>query len=206
VVTLRGIKISLYPPPAVRGIVFSSGGALYVENCVVEGPNEGIDIFPFGFTGDVRVFIRDTVTSNSGDGIRVLRHTASSVLVQIERSSMEGNYVGLNVGDGAAATARSCVMVRNRIQGVGVGGATGTFPPRPTELTIEDGLISGNDTGIGANNTNVTVRVSHCTITDNQFGLSGFGGPFAVQVLTRGNNTLEANTINGTFTGVYTAK
>jgi len=204
-VTLRGIRI-MSPGFGRRGIVFSSGAALYVENCVVHGGQFNIDIFPFGFTGDVRVYIRDTTLSAGADaGIRVLRNTAASVRAQIERTSMEGNGEGLAVGDGASVTARQCVMASNQFAGVQVGGVTSGVPIRPTDVTLENDLISGNKDGLDAVNVDVTVRVSNCTITDNDLGINPFLTP-SVQYLSRGNNTLEGNTVSGIFTGVYTPK
>src|SRR5207248_7715211 len=44
-ITLRGLKV-MSPGATARGIVFSSAAALYVENCVVHGGQENIDIFP----------------------------------------------------------------------------------------------------------------------------------------------------------------
>ena len=211
-VTLRGLKIVM-SGSGERGILFSSGAALHVENCRVHASLENIDIFPFGFTGEVRVFISDTVVTgfwgpsigSTDVGIRVFRNTAPLVRVQIEHCTMEGNGNGLMVGDGASVTARGCVMARNRFAGVSVGGVTGTGTVRHSELTLENDLISGNGRGLTAVNTDVTVRVSHCTITDNDLGIDPFLTP-SVQYLSRGNNTLEANGVDGTFTGVYTAK
>lgn len=48
-----------------------------------------------------------------------------------------------------------------------------------------------------------TVRVSNSTITENDFGL--FAGAGA-SLLSRGNNTVEGNTTDGGFTGVFAAK
>jgi hypothetical protein len=211
-VTLRGLRV-MSPGLGARAIVFSSAAALYVENCVVHGGLENIDIFPFGFTGDVRVYIRDTTVSGYSStsisftdaGIRVLRNTANSVRAEIERTSMEGNGEGLVVGDGASVSARGCVMARNRFAGVQVGGVTSGVPLRHTDVTLENDVISGNRDGLDAVNADVTVRVSNCTITDNDLGISPFLTP-SVQYLSRRNNTLEANTVNGTFTGVYIAQ
>ena len=201
VVTLRGIKVSA-PPGSFPSheVVFTSGAALDIENCVVEGGVLGIDIFPFGFAGDVNVFIRDTVVSNAGDGIRVAKEGSGSVRGTLERCSMEGNGDGLDVRDGAAVCARDCVITRARFHGVVVGSSS-VFT---TQLTLEGCVINNNNVGIGADNANSVVRVSNSTITDNQKGIDIF--VVGVSVLSRGNNTLEANTVNGAFNGVYTAK
>jgi hypothetical protein len=47
------------------------------------------------------------------------------------------------------------------------------------------------------------VRVSNSTIVNNTTGVSSaFGGV----LLTRGNNTLEGNNTNGSFTGMFAAQ
>jgi hypothetical protein len=136
----------------------------------------------------------------------VLRNTANSVRAEIERTTMEGNSEGLAIGDGTSTTARYCVMARNRFAGVQVGGTTGTFDVRHSDLTLESCLISGNRDGVDAVNSDVTVRFSNCTISDNDLGIGGLNFMVPVQYLSRGNNTLEANGVDGSFTGVYTAK
>ena len=94
----------------------------------------------------------------------------------------------------------SFVITRARFHGVVVGSSS-VFT---TQLTLEGCVINNNNVGIGADNANSVVRVSNSTITDNQKGIDIF--VVGVSVLSRGNNTLEANTVNGAFNGVYTAK
>lgn len=206
-VTLRGIKIAIYPPPPPggQGITFRSGSELYVEQCVIEGANAGIVVFNTNFGATMTAYIRNTVVTGGGTGIVVVRDNPSLVRVQIEDSAMQGNFSGLGVHDGAAVTVKNSAIVDNRRSGV-EAGSSNPSPTRTTQLMLESVLISGNNLdGLFVSNANTTVRVSNSTITDNGVGISGFFGP-SVSVLSRGNNTLEANTINGSFTGTYLAK
>jgi hypothetical protein len=90
-------------------------------------------------------------------------------------------------------------MTRNEFYGVAVALAS-------TELTLEGCQVTANkEVGIGNNGPGpLTVRVSNTTITDNGTGISISSRD--AQILTRGNNTLEANTIDGAFSGPYAAK
>ena len=75
-------------------------------------------------------------------------------------------------------------------------------------LNVTDCLVSGN-TNAGGNasgllaQTSGIMRVSNSTITDNDLGLSFLSGG---QLLSRLNNTVEGNGIDGTFSGTYGSK
>jgi parallel beta-helix repeat protein len=68
------------------------------------------------------------------------------------------------------------------------------------ELNIESCVAANNAIGISCVGSS-TVRVSNTTVTDNGTGIDPLGN-----VLSRGNNTVEGNATNGTFTAGYAAK
>jgi hypothetical protein len=74
------------------------------------------------------------------------------------------------------------------------------------DVDVENSTISGNNLGIAVSSLqggNSIARVANCTITDNGTGLEYLG---PVMFLSRGDNTVEGNGTNGTFTGSYSAK
>jgi hypothetical protein len=60
----------------------------------------------------------------------------------------------------------------------------------------------GNASGLLAQAGGI-VRASDLMVTDNDLGLTFFGGG---QLLSRGNNTVEGNGIDGSFSGSYGPK
>jgi hypothetical protein len=119
----------------------------------------------------------------------------------VERSSIEGNGQGLDVRNGARVTVRDTVITRSRLVNVAVGSSE----PEITQLTLEGCIISNGGVGLTSNNANSIVRVSNSSITDNDRGIDP---PccVGVQFLSRLNNTVEGNVVDGTFSGVYTVK
>lgn len=77
---------------------------------------------------------------------------------------------------------------------------------QPAELSLEGCAVTGNSNGIialGVSSATAVVRVSNCSITGNSYGV--FAGSYSA-LLTRGNNTLEGNSVNSTFNGSFAAK
>ena len=75
----------------------------------------------------------------------------------------------------------------------------------PVEINLEGCVASGNTYGIYADSSSstATIRVSNCSVTGNSVGINpGTNG----SILSRGNNTVEGNTTNETFSGSYAAK
>ena len=77
-----------------------------------------------------------------------------------------------------------------------------------SELNIENCVAAGNGIGIGSEGGRdavAIVRVSNTTVTNNDRGLFSAGAVLG-SLLTRGNNTVEGNTTDGSFTGAFAAK
>jgi hypothetical protein len=197
VVILRGLTI--LGPGAANGIQFNSGGALYVENCMIKRFSNGIYSLAYG-----NLYVKETISrENSNNGIYV---SASSAWVDgvLDRVHLERNNIGLFV------SANAYVMVRDSIA---AGNARG-FYVNPGgaglgELNMENCVATDNDEAIRAYCTsyNATIRVSNSTVTNNNTALSAQSGSCTASILSRGNNTVEQNTPGtDTFTGYFTAK
>jgi hypothetical protein len=181
-VTLRHIGITGIA--GLKGIVFVSGKALVIEDCVIFGfAPRGISIEP---TNNSQVFIRDTnVNRNQSNGIVI--NPQGGALVQVVLDHVD---VSNNTNFGVSITAGSSVMIRdstissNGLSGLRVDATGGT-----TTVDVESGIITGNNVGIEAV-TGSTTRISNSTISQNTTGLLFEGG----SVLSFGTNRIVGNT------------
>lgn len=220
VVVLRGLRIG----GGYYGVYFNGAGTLDIEDCVLDGStNGGIMFLPNAAS---QIFVTNTTVRNTtnGTGIQVqsdnglARATISHCL--IEKSYIAGisalNYAAVTVRD-TVATGNTAGFLTNSY----TSGAT-------TEMSIENCLATGGKFGIETSNSGIgaqVVSVSRSTTTGNSYGIYA-GNPSTVRVsdttitrnfdglvnatggslLSRLNNTLEANTYDGTFTGTFGAK
>lgn len=109
VVVLRGLSlnglINAGGSTGNRGIFFSTGTSLYVENCVIENYGQiGIEFAPYyTFNNRVFLFVKDTVIRNNlHGGIEVIgaippTGSAATSIVTIEKTRLEGNSYGVRV-------------------------------------------------------------------------------------------------------------
>ena len=202
VVVLRGLVLNV---GSSDGIQVSTVGELHVENCVIDGFPNGIEILGTG-----KLAVLDTIVRHCSASAIEINPTGTAIAT-IERCRLENSHTGLDVanngnGNFAKASIKDSVTSQNS-QGMRVRG----FSNGVAELNIENCLSANNsDSGIDsfANGGTSIVRVSNTTVTDNvNIGLDVFtifGG--TAELVTRGNNTVEGNTVNGSFTGTFTAK
>ena len=198
VVTLRGLTMSSNPPMGVWGVRLTSGRVLHVEKCTFDGFQMGVEVFPF--SGEHDIFVTGSVFRGNGDGVRFVQAGTSSVRGTVDRCTLERNFVGIGIHDGAVVSIRNCTIAGNIMYGLEVGSSVATF----TEFNVESCLISGSDTAVWFDNANTRGRMSNTTVVNNLVGLSGLG--IGRELLSRGNNTVEGNTIDGSFTGTFLAK
>ena len=180
-VVLRGLTLNR--GGGSDGIVFQSGAALHVENCIINGFSSGIYVIDTA-GASARLFVKDTICRRNVNGIFSNAGRAS-----LDHVRLEQNFYGLYAqGSGTRVSIADSVAS---------GNTHGLFAPRG-ELNIEDCLVANNvGTGIGSSG-GATVRVSNSTVTNNGTGLSN-----SVSTLkSRGNNTVDGNTtnVNGTIT------
>ena len=198
-VTLRGLTINAQAAEA--GILFSSGRTLLIESCTIDGSSEaGIDV-----EGPGEVVIKDTTVRNcrsvvDGDGVLAgfPGATPGSIKVTIEHCRFENNsHIGVLAADGSKVTVRDSVASGNNV-GFTAGGS-GTV-----EMNLENCGATDNGIGVDSNGTAPsTIRVSGSVITNNSIGVAAV---LAGSVLSRGNNTVEGNNSDGSFTGFFVAK
>lgn len=105
-----------------------------------------------------------------------------------------GQY-GIYVGTSSHVTALDSVASDN---------STAGFESRfGGTLELEHGVSEGNATGLLSDGAGSYLLASNMTVTDNTTGVNALNSG---QTWTRGNNTVEGNNTNGTFTNTYAGK
>jgi hypothetical protein len=197
-VILRGLTIINHRSTG-GGVVFSTGGTLHIENCVISGfpSNPGVR-----FQGSGTLEVKDSIMIGNNSGILV-RPTSGTALATVDHVRLEGNFTGLDVEPGSKVTIRNSLASGNED-----GFTCFSDNTASAELNIESCIASNNalvGIQVQATSTGVAlVRLSNSTVTDNGFaGLFQSGG----RLLSRGNNTVEGNATDtmGTI-GSYSAK
>jgi nitrous oxidase accessory protein NosD len=196
VVVLRGLDVESLGG-AFAGILYSAGGELHVEGCVINGFGaRGIDSFGPSLS------VKDTIVRNSGFGI--LTSSGPGNTVTAEGVRLESNRAGLFATNGARVSIRNSVIAGNSQQGI---VASGNGPGSFVEVNVEACMIAYNGTdGVDSDaNGTAIVRISNSIVTDNGIGLHQAG---TALLLSRGNNTVEGNKTADTqgTVGAYTPK
>ena len=196
VVVLRNLYLNAQG--ASYGVLYLAAAALHVEGLVING-FANIGVF-MSLSAASDLYVADTIVrSVTGSGI-YLSSSSGTANVSIVRTRIENSNYGIFAAANVRANVKDTIAAGNG----GAGFIANPFST-PVELNLEGCVASGNTTGISASSSSGTavVRVSNCSVTGNGSGVStGTNG----STLSRGNNTLEGNTTNGTFSGTYTAK
>ena len=186
-VVLRGLTLN--HGAGLNGIVFQSGRALHVENCIIDGFVGGHGILVSPSAGEsARLFVKDTICRRNFNGVTYAAGRGSLDHVRLEQNSY-GLYVS---GSGTRVSTANSVASGNSF---GLWGSAG-------ELNIEDCLVANNPGRGITSDSGATVRVSNSTVTNNGFGLYITSGS---TLKSRGNNTVDGNNpanVNGTITSL----
>jgi hypothetical protein len=208
VVTLRNLRINGIvgsPTPDLNGVQFLTGAALHIENCTIFGFSQnGININA-NTASPVRVFVTDTVVSNSAGGIAAHNAGAGTVFVSLTPTSLNQNSgFGLKA-DGAGAGGITGTVSDSSISGNGTGVlAIGGPSAATTTIQVTRSSI-GNNVTIGAQSNGTAglafILFSNSLITGNATGLSPVGGG---NLISYKNNSFDGNTTPGAFTSTIT--
>ena len=200
VVVLRNLYLNAQG--GATGVLYLAAAALHVENLVINGfANYGISM---GLATAADLYVADTIVRNTGNSGIYLLNSSGIANVSIARTRLENNYIGIVVASNARANVKDTIVSGNAAYGFFASSDL-----TAVQLNLEGCVASGNAYGIFSGSTSPTpggtavVRVSNCSLTGNGTGVSaGANG----STLSRGNNTLEGNSINGTFSAPYAAK
>jgi hypothetical protein len=163
IVKLRNLSIN-GAGTGINGINFTSGKAVFVENCFITGfkgsgtNSHGININVNG-TGAQQVFIRDTnIIDNTGSGIRSTA-AAFGVNVVIDHCHVDKNQNGIN------AENNTNLQVTNTLASMNVG--VGIALAGTTSANLDTNTMQLNGTGLSLTSVGGTVRISNNNITQN---------------------------------------
>jgi hypothetical protein len=181
VVILRGLYLTGLG--AAAGINFSTGKTLHVENCVVSGfASSGV----VGSASGADVYVKDTISRNNGnDGFRFSAPPGSPLRASLDAIRAEENSVS-----GVGAYSNSIVTVT---RSVAAGSGNSFYAGDTGQINVESCTAAFST--IGVYTTAGTARVANSMITGNGTGVFVGGGA----IHSFGNNRLNGNTTNGTF-------
>ncbi|HXO71334.1 MAG TPA: right-handed parallel beta-helix repeat-containing protein [Bradyrhizobium sp.] len=175
-VRLRGLSLN-GANVVNRGISIVSASAVFLENVVVSDFTEQgiLDRRPGGPT---KLFIKDSIVSNSGIGIALGSQGPNTNL--FDNVALEYNSYGIAAGNGNNVVINRSVMSGNSIAGVeGDGGA---------QLVVNNSVISHNSTGVQSNS---SVRLFSNEISFNSTAITGASASL-------GQNRFSGNSALGT--------
>lgn len=180
--------------PGTSGIRFLSGKSLVLDN---------VDVFDFnangltvGSKGKVTVR-RSSFDGNLNAGIAVAPGPSGIARVSVVDTELdEGGSGLLAIGSNAKVSIRGGEASANATAGLNANGGT---------INATGVLVEGNTNAAGTGDGLLSqgggiLRASDLTVTENDLGLSFITGG---QLLSRGNNTVEDNTVDGGFSGNY---
>ena len=219
-IVLRGLAVA----GDSDGIVFNSGGSLHLENLTVRGnPLTGAAGVWFQPATPARLSIKDSTIQSYDRGI--VAASFADVGVLLDNVRLEGNRWGLSVSAAGTVAVRNALVAGPGDIGIRVVGAGGV----PLTATLDRVTISGVAQGLivgGSEPATAFVRNSSFASSTYQGLLVGCCAPasaiwidgnritrngvgieiFAGAVNSRGNNTIEANGVDGAPTATYSAK
>jgi hypothetical protein len=189
-VTLRGLTI-ISQGTTGNGVVFNTGAALHIENCVIDGFSN-----PFA-TGLLQsagqLVVKDTTMKKNSIGIK-LEPSAGLILAALDNVTMADNsFEGLELAAVKTGQIVDAAVIRSSIsdnagQGIHVQGDEGGT----ANLDVESCLITNNGAGIavGAFQGSGAASISNSLFSHNNvFGFFIQGGA----IFSRGNNTFIGN-------------
>jgi hypothetical protein len=196
-VTLRGLTLKALTPGSGPAVTFTASATLTIENCVINGWFDGVDI-----NGAGTLIVRDSVFKNmTANGIWS-QLASGHALATVTRCQFENNGDrGLKVRENSRVWARDCVFTGNFV----AAEASSSTAAVSGELDVRNCLFSNNSYGPSADGfsggTAVT-RVSGCMIMGNSTGMYQAGASGTLE--SYGDNDVRGNVVDtqGTITPI----
>ncbi len=197
-VHLRGLTIEGLGS-ANNGILFTAGGNLAIENCVIRGFTfAGIKIAhststPSSFS------VSNTIASKTARGIVFVPIGSAVVTGVLSKVTTNNNFNGILVDGqfttGAGASLNVTIVNSEASGNVNYGvRAVSASGHAPTAVMLRNSVASNNGFGLVVNN-NAILRVGHSVVTGNSGGVAvGTGGILK----SYSDNYIDGNTNNNT--------
>jgi hypothetical protein len=195
-----------------NGVDVVNAAAVYVENCVISNynaansPNGGfIGIHFAPSVGSSALVVSNTVISRNGysgssltGGIYVLPTVGVTAKVTVDHSQINGNYFGI-VGDGRSGGTIEAVISDSVVSGNTENAITAISSGTSVVFLVDGTKVTENGAaGLYAGGSNVGILASSSTIFGNAIGVDTANGG---TLYSYGNNRVNGNKTNGTFTG-----
>ena len=200
IVSLRGLVID-GEGAGTLGIIFNSGLALHVQNCVIKNFNAASAFgLLFEPTGNSQLFVSDTIVINNGSnavsgGIEILPSGSGSANVVLDRVHLENNVDGLRIdgtlasaGNGAHVVVRESVMSGNAANGIRAVTAAGK--PPAFAIVERSSMVNNLANGILADGPGATLLLKDSTVSRNNVGISTVNSG---QLISYRNNRINNN-------------
>jgi hypothetical protein len=198
VVYLRGLTIDNAGLAGTNGIVFHSGRALHVQNCVIRN-NSGTGII-FAPSASSELFVSNsTLADNGANGIGLNYGSSGTLNASLDHIHLDNNGSGLSVSASVGtikATVRESVAAGNASYGIFLQAAGGSI----INTMIDRTALVNNANGLvvfGA-----TARLGDSVITGNGVGLAHSGGG----IISYGTNKVNDNGSDGSPTSTSPMK
>ena len=211
-VVLRNLALTWTGMADAAGIRVQTVASLSVEGCSIAGFNTGIAFD--SATPAARLYVTDSFIHRNFrftlDGIHV---SGTNLRAMIDSTRIEATINGVYVS-GSQATIHDCVVVNSQ---------NGITADAGAKVVIDKTVAKSNSYGFWSN-ANCVMVLSRSTVTlASLYGIAVFGTSYiSASTITgndrgvfvsslgaawsRGNNTLQRNTTNGSFSATYPAQ
>ena len=187
-IVLRGLDINGVGS-GLTGILFSSGGSLHVEDSVISGMQNGINI-----GAGNEIYIKNTyIRNNSNVGIFI--GASGLVNALIEKTTVENQAYGLVAGSNTKVNTRGSVYSGNSSSGILAQGG-GSI----ADINVDSCIVTNNGVGLYSGPQGI-VRIASSLISGNNIGVAASGSGIAATFF---DNKLQGNIDDGAFTAGLT--
>ncbi len=184
VVVLRGLDIEGLGT-GLNGIRVLAAGVVHVEKCTINDfTQKAIDFEPTSAAAATsQLYVIDSnIRNNPGGGIFIKPGANVSATAMVENVQLGNNLFGIRAEDNSKVTAKNTSATGSNSGFVAVSnGAVVT-------LNLDKCVSTGNFSGIRADNSGATVRITGCTVAGNTNGLVTNLGGTAGHIVSFSNN------------------
>jgi hypothetical protein len=193
-VSLRGLTLDGSGIANTYGIMFNSGAALTVQNCVIRH----FDAYGLYFHPDAasNLAVSNTlIADNFANAVSISPNGSGAVTAVLNRVELSNNGNGVAI-DGLSAAGGSIdvtvfesIAAKNFSYGYAVQGSA-----IPTTLTLFRSVAANNDRGVYAINAGATVRLAQSAVTGNRS--AGWWVQSGAVINSYGDNYIDGNGAN----------
>ena len=205
VINLRGLIFDGFNQTATSGVVFTSGGQLHIEDCVLQNfDGAGITFFPgTGAATVAQLMVQDTSTLSNAIGIWIIPTSGTAAnaalnRIHADKNSIDGVRADATDGSGGINVSLSD-STASLNAGSGVNAISG--PGNATVSIIRTSVTSNGASGIQANQSaggTASVTMGSSMVSGNASAAQLVGGGTLLSYM---NNRVSGNASNSLLAG-----